>query len=274
MPDMDGFEVCRAAEVRSRDRAYSRRHGHCARPAVGPRARPGGWCRRFPHQAGQRPAADDARQEPRAAEDADRRTAPARRYRRATSASRPARRKRRADEAARPKILLVDDRPSSYERIVKMLATEPTVDVDARSAGSAVPGRRRRNSTLRDRPCRWRTSIRCGFARHLRSLDRTRFIADHGDRRRTTRRSGVIRALDLGVNDYLRRPIDRKNCRRACARRSAASATTTICAPACRRPSRWRSPMALTGLHNRRYLDSHLQGTVRPGRSARRRRCR
>ena len=39
MPGMDGFEVCRRIKANPGDRAYSRRHGHRARSAVGPGAR-------------------------------------------------------------------------------------------------------------------------------------------------------------------------------------------------------------------------------------------
>jgi len=92
----------------------------------------------------------------------------------------------------------------------------------------------------------------------LRSLDRTRFLpiillADHDDDPR------IIRSLELGVNDFLVRPVEpheltarlvtqirrkRYNDRlRASVAQSIEMAVTD----------------ALTGLHNRRYLDNHLQ---------------
>ena len=92
----------------------------------------------------------------------------------------------------------------------------------------------------------------------LRSLDRTRFVpiillAEQGEDDR------IVRGLELGINDYLIRPIDRQELTarlRTQVRRKRyndhlrASVTQTI-------------EMAvidgLTGLHNRRYLDSHLQ---------------
>ena len=69
----------------------------------------------------------------------------------------------------------------------------------------------------------------------------------------------MLRGLDLGVNDYLVRP-DRpqRAAWPACARRCAASAMPTGCARPCMRPSSWRIVDPLTGLHNRRYLDSHF----------------
>src|SRR5690554_42710 len=91
----------------------------------------------------------------------------------------------------------------------------------------------------------------------LRTLDRTRFvpimlIAGEGEEQR------LARGLELGVNDYLVRPVDRQELiarlqtqvrRKRYNDHLRASVAQTI-------------EMAvidgLTGLHNRRYLDSHL----------------
>ena len=92
----------------------------------------------------------------------------------------------------------------------------------------------------------------------LRSLDRTRFLpiillADEGEEER------IIRGLELGINDYLMRPIDQQELTarlRTQVRRKRyndqlrASVTQTI---------EMAVTDGLTGLHNRRYLDSHLQ---------------
>jgi two-component system cell cycle response regulator len=92
----------------------------------------------------------------------------------------------------------------------------------------------------------------------LRSLDRTRFLpiillAEAGEDSR------IVRALELGVNDYLIRPIDQQELTarlRTQVRRKRyndqlrASVTQTI---------EMAVTDGLTGLQNRRYLDSHLQ---------------
>ncbi|TDR30872.1 PleD family two-component system response regulator [Aquamicrobium defluvii] len=92
----------------------------------------------------------------------------------------------------------------------------------------------------------------------LRSLDRTRFLpiillADRDDDPR------IIRGLELGVNDFLVRPVEPHEL--------TARLTTQIRRK--RYNDRLRASVAqsiemavtdaLTGLHNRRYLDNHLQ---------------
>lgn len=92
----------------------------------------------------------------------------------------------------------------------------------------------------------------------LRSLDRTRFLpiillAEQDDDPR------IIRGLELGVNDYLVRPVDPHELtarlytqirRKRYNDRLRASVTHSL---------EMAVTDALTGLHNRRYLDSHLQ---------------
>ncbi len=50
----------------------------------------------------------------------------------------------------------------------------------------------------------------------------------------------LLRGLDLGVNDYLVRPIDRQELQARVRTRSAASATATSCATTSSSPWRWR----------------------------------
>ena len=92
----------------------------------------------------------------------------------------------------------------------------------------------------------------------LRSLDRTRFlpiilVVDQGEDER------VIRGLELGINDFLVRPIDQQELiarlrtqvkRKRFNDQLRASVAETI---------EMAVTDGLTGLHNRRYLDSHLE---------------
>ncbi|MER8720909.1 PleD family two-component system response regulator [Mesorhizobium sp. M0254] len=162
-----------------------------------------------------------------------------------------------ASEDATPKVLLIDERKSSVERIQNMLRGSAELDIATDPhAGFFQAAEAPYECVL----------ISTGFAdfdplrlcSQLRSLDRTRFlpiilIADGGEEGR------IIRGLELGINDYLMRPIDQQELTarlRTQVRRKRyndqlrASVTQTI---------EMAVTDALTGLHNRRYLDSHLQ---------------
>ncbi|MGI9402268.1 MAG: PleD family two-component system response regulator [Rhizobiaceae bacterium] len=161
-------------------------------------------------------------------------------------------------------LLVVDDRPSSYERIVKFLAAEHRVAVATDPQDALFRAADEEFDTLvvsmalsNFDPLR--------LCSQLRSLERTRMlpivlIAD------SDQDAGVIRALDLGVNDYIRRPIERnellarvrtqiKRKRYNETLRQSVQATIELAVTD-----------GLTGLHNRRYLDSHMDGMFRDAR--------
>ena len=154
-------------------------------------------------------------------------------------------------------ILLVDGRGSSQERIVRAL--KPIADVTAMSDPQAALFQAAEsgyelvivNANFTDYdPLR--------LCSQLRSLERTRYlpillIAEQGDDQM------VVRALDLGVTDYLVRPIDPNELiarsltqirRKRYNDRLRASVRETI---------ELAVTDGLTGLHNRRYLDTHLK---------------
>lgn len=156
-----------------------------------------------------------------------------------------------------PRVLLIDPRPASGARIRKMLRGKCSLDVVADpQAGFFQAAEEPYECVL----------VSTGFAdfdplrlcSHLRSLDRTRFLpiillADEGEEDR------IVRALELGVNDFLVKPADEQELTarlRTQVRRKRyndhlrASVTQTI---------EMAVTDGLTGLHNRRYLDSHLQ---------------
>ncbi|RLP23385.1 PleD family two-component system response regulator [Mesorhizobium sp. YM1C-6-2] len=160
-----------------------------------------------------------------------------------------------ASEAV-PRVLLIDERQASGARIAGMLGKTAKVDVVADPhVGFFQAAEEPYECVL----------VSTGFAEfdplrlcsQLRSLDRTRFVpiillADEGEEDR------ILRGLELGVNDYLTRPIDRQELTarlRTQVRRKRyndhlrASVTQTI---------EMAVTDGLTGLHNRRYLDSHL----------------
>lgn len=156
----------------------------------------------------------------------------------------------------RARLLLVDQRAPSQQRLTDMLL--PFADVETVSDPQAALFR----AVEGDFEAVVIATGLTGFdplrlCSQLRSLDRTRFlpivlIAEPGED------SLVMRGLDLGVNDYVTRPVDELEL--------TARLRTQI------RRKRYneelRSSVAqtiemavtdgLTGLHNRRYLDSHL----------------
>lgn len=161
----------------------------------------------------------------------------------------------RLEDAAQ--VLLVDSRGSSQERIIKTL--KPIAVVTAMSDPQAAVFDAAENAfdlvivngNLDDYdPLR--------LCSQLRSLERTRFIpilliTEHGDEQM------IVRALDLGVNDYIVRPLDPNELvartltqirRKRFNDRLRHSVTQTI---------ELAVTDGLTGLHNRRYLDSHLK---------------
>ncbi|WSH66772.1 PleD family two-component system response regulator [Rhizobium ruizarguesonis] len=160
----------------------------------------------------------------------------------------------RADETAQ--VLLVDGRANSQERIIKAL--KPVADVLVLSDPQAALFEAAEsafdlvivNANFDDYdPLR--------LCSQLRSLERTRFlpiliITEQGADEM------VVRALDLGVNDYIIRPVDPNELvarsltqirRKRYNDRLRASVKQTI---------ELAVTDPLTGLYNRRYLDNHL----------------
>lgn len=161
----------------------------------------------------------------------------------------------RVEEAAQ--VLLVDPRASSQERIVKAL--KPVAEVAAMADPQSalfeaaehaydlviVSGNLEDYDPLR-------------LCSQLRSLERTRFIpilimAEQGEE------NLVIRALDLGVNDYIIRPLDPNEL----VARTVTQIRRKRYNDRLRNSVKQSFEMAvtdpLTGLSNRRHLDNHLK---------------
>lgn len=157
------------------------------------------------------------------------------------------------------RVLIVDDRPSSYERLVTTLSAEHTVDVETQPSEAlfhAADG----NYDLMIVSLGLQNFDGLRLCSQVRSLERTRNLPilavsepDNSQR--------LLRGLEIGVNDYLIRPIDKNEL--------LARARTQIKKK--RYTERLRDNVqmsiemaitdALTGLHNRRYMETHL-GTL------------
>ena len=158
------------------------------------------------------------------------------------------------------RILLVDDRASSSERIIAALAPMHHAIIETDPQEALFKGAEG-NFDLIIVSLALRNFDGLRLCSQLRSLERTRqlpllLIADIDDRQR------ILRGLDLGVNDYLMRPIDRNELlarvrtqlrrkRYADSLRDNVQASIELAVV---------DP--LTGLHNRRYLETHLTNMV------------
>ena len=164
-----------------------------------------------------------------------------------------------ADTGRGGRVLIVDDRPSSYERIATMLRAEHTVDVEA-APNQALFHAAEGNFDLLIVSLGLENYDGLRLCSQVRSLDRTRnlpilAITEPDNNAR------MMRGLEIGVNDFLIRPID-KNELLARARSQVRKRRYT---------ERLRDNVqmsiemaitdALTGLFNRRYMESHL-GTL------------
>jgi len=157
-------------------------------------------------------------------------------------------------------ILLVDDRKTSYDRLAPVLATEHTVDVEPDPAEAVFRIAEGNYDVL---------MISLGLDNYdglrlcsqARSLERTRntpilCVAAAEDTPR------LMRGLEIGVNDYLIRPIDKNE--------MLARVRTQV------RKKRFSDRLrdnvqasiemavtdGLTGLHNRRYMETHVTTLV------------
>jgi len=154
------------------------------------------------------------------------------------------------------RILLVDDRPASSDRIVASLRGNQTVDIETNPQEALFRAAEQPYDLI---------IVSLGLSNYdglrlcsqLRSLERTRGIplltvADLEDRPK------ILRGLDLGVNDYLVRPIDRNELiarvrTQVRRKRYAESLRTNV-----EQAIEMAVVDALTGLNNRRYFDMHL----------------
>ena len=165
-----------------------------------------------------------------------------------------------ADDGKGGRILLVDDRRSSYERVASLLSAEHEVDVEA-DPHEALFHAAEADYDLMIVSLGLECFDGLRLCSQVRSLDRTRnmpilVIAEAEDNAR------LLRGLEIGINDYLVRPID-KNEMLARVRTQVRKKRFSM---RLRDNVQMSIEMAitdgLTGLHNRRYMESHLTALV------------
>ena len=158
------------------------------------------------------------------------------------------------------RVLLVDDRKSSYERIAAMLATEHTVDIETEPSEAlfhAAEG----NYELVIVSLGLQNFDGLRLCSQIRSLERTRnvpilAIAEPDNNAR------LLRGLEIGVNDYLMRPIDRNEMLARVRTQIKKKRYTERLRDNVQASIEMAITDALTGLHNRRYMETHLSALV------------
>jgi two-component system cell cycle response regulator len=155
-------------------------------------------------------------------------------------------------------IIVIDNRPALGERIRGLLSGLHTVHmaegaVEAVEAFAGIEGAV--ELIIVNLDMEGADALR--ICSQLKTLEQTRqtpilIIVDPEDRQR------LLRALDLGVNDYLMRPVDRQEliarvCTQIRRHRYTERLRTNV-----RASMAMAITDALTGLYNRRYLETHL----------------
>jgi two-component system cell cycle response regulator len=164
------------------------------------------------------------------------------------------------DDGLNGRVLVVDDRPASYERIQSALRDTHKVDVET-SPQEALFRAAENEYDLMIVSLAFEEFDGLRLCSQTRSLERTRnlpmlIIAEPEDTGR------VLRGLDLGVNDYLVRPMDRNELlarvmTQVRRKRYADRLRTNV-----QQSMELALTDSLTGLYNRRYMETHLETLV------------
>src|SRR5215469_12442590 len=161
-----------------------------------------------------------------------------------------------ADTGRQGRILIVDDRPSSYERIATVLQAEHDVEIEPdpnQALFHAADG----NYDLAIISLDLANFDALRLASQLRSLDRTRHLPILAIAEPDTN-ARMARGLEIGVNDYLLRPIDKNELLARVRTQVRRRRYTDHLRDNVQNSIEMAITDALTGLHNRRYMESHL----------------
>ena len=165
-----------------------------------------------------------------------------------------------ADTGRNGRILIVDDRPNSYERMVTTLSAEHTVAVEA-DPGEALFRAADGNYDLVIVSLGLQNFDGLRLCSQVRSLERTRNVpilavaeADNNAR--------LVRGLEIGVNDYLIRPVDKNEMLARVRTQIKKKRYTERLRDNANKSIEMAITDALTGLNNRRYMETHLASLV------------
>ena len=165
-----------------------------------------------------------------------------------------------ADAGRKGHILIVDDRPASYERLASVLAEEHVVDVET-DPSEALFHTAEGNYDLLIVSLSLENFDGLRLCSQVRSLERTRNlpILALSDADNNTR---LVRGLEIGVNDYLVRPIDKNELLARVRTQVRKKRFTERLRDNVQLSIEMAITDALTGLHNRRYMETHLGSLI------------
>jgi two-component system cell cycle response regulator len=165
-----------------------------------------------------------------------------------------------AETGRNGRILLVDDRPASSERLVAMLKDEQVVDVQA-NPNEAVFHAAEGDYDLLLVSLGLENFDGLRLCSQMRSLDRTRNVPilaiTEGDNN-----VRMVRGLEIGVNDYLVRPVDKNELLARVRTQIRKRRYTERLRDNVQLSIEMAITDPLTGLYNRRYMESHLAALV------------
>jgi two-component system, cell cycle response regulator len=165
-----------------------------------------------------------------------------------------------AETGRNGRVLIVDDRPSSYERIVGTLSAEHTVDVEA-NPSDALFRVAEGDYELVIVSLGLKDFDGLRLCSQIRSLERTRnmpilAITEPDNNAR------LVRGLEIGVNDYLIRPIDKNEMLARVRTQIKKKRYTERLRDNVQASIEMAITDALTSLYNRRYMETHLSALV------------
>jgi two-component system, cell cycle response regulator len=165
-----------------------------------------------------------------------------------------------ADTGKGGRILVVEDRKASWERLMTMLGNEHEVEVEA-DPSEALFRVADGDYDLVVVSLGLENFDGLRLASQVRSLERTRTvpilaIAEAEDNAR------LMRGLEIGINDYLIRPIDRNELMARVRTQIRRKRYTERLRDNVQMSIEAAITDALTGLHNRRYMETHLTSLV------------
>ena len=166
-------------------------------------------------------------------------------------------------------VLVVDDHPRSSARVMSALTKVHDAYIEA-DPQAALMHLAEQPFDLVVTALRLENSDGLRFCSQVRSLDRTRHLpilimVDPGDEAR------LLRGLDMGINDYLMRPVDRHELLARVRTQIRRKRFSDYLRNQIRESVELSITDPLTGLHNRRYMERHLKTLIadakRSGRS-------